>query len=147
MKYLKSFNEDLSDSKFEIISANNYLEIERNSKFVNFNSDEVSKIREISSIIENSDTDISDFYSSHRVGFNDPSNYYIKIKYNTGYLIFGILKLDDEWYILTEYINGGKTTSRTGNFVSNIEQIKCDQFDGLLECLRERVNKIVSKNQ
>lgn len=123
MKYLKKFNES-SESYYEEIYQDDPIINSDTNDEIEFTKNEVDDIislydKKIFSINLKGWTEGSVVFDGsivHEIGIKD--------KFNT----YAIYKYDDEWYILlTRYVNNNNWT-----------YYKCDQFEGLLECLKDK---------
>jgi len=134
MKYIKLF-EDLNESEYEKIERDEYYDDSGTLKFtpVNFTNLEINKLESLGLTLDHylklipvpvqEPGDVG--YKSIGIFkfFNKMDNYRASLSFCNAI----ILKAEDEWYYIT--------TDFTRNYT--IVRYKCDQFDGLLACLKK----------
>lgn len=123
MKYLKKFNES-SESYYEEIYQDDPIINSDTNDEIEFTKNEVD---DITSLYDNKTFSITPRgWTERTVIFDGSIVHEIRImdKFNT-YVIY---KYDDEWY----------TLSTRYEFDNSWKYYKCDQFEGLLECLKDK---------
>lgn len=153
MKYLKLFDSK-NEEKFSDITENDYLDVERQSLHIN----DIEK-RKIESLIKENDKNgfrtpitveypkntftplnriscrIVVSYESYRGG---PGKGMTRTILPTSYI--SIIKCDDEWFYVRDYYQ--ETSLNTRDLIKkDIEYYKCDQLDGLLDCIHACIHK------
>lgn len=132
MKYLKKFNESSESTYYEeIFGTDPILNHDTNDEII-FTNDEVETIRSLYN---------NEIFSITLKGWGEGAVVFdgsivneigIKDKFDT----YHIYKYDDEWYILlVKKANFKISTAR-----DMTKYYKCDQFEGLLKCLKDKTS-------
>jgi hypothetical protein len=127
MKYLKLF--ESFNKKWEMMSDDEFWRKESEFKLIPFNQEEWDKIKSILSPLFEDDT-----YSMEWAQNANTPNTIIDVREFNEDRLFEIWKMDDEWYFI---INWHRHENK-GRY------LKCDQWDGLEECLKDCVSEVLA---
>jgi hypothetical protein len=151
MRWIKLFEGFGRDEYYQEISSDEYQNLlgetdDKHTRFINtfsFNEKEIDDIKSsikspLQVYVLNKNEWIYIFQYMNREEFDKPRE-------RTGhwaavYNRWGISKLDDEWYLVEGYINWvDSEKGRSGGVMEAISYYyKCDQFEGLMELLKDK---------
>ena len=153
MKYLKRFNEN-KEGFYTEINQSEYDTMLKDINHSSFTPYEKSRMKDEFDTWGNR-IEI-EYFLGDDSKYKEPSNLYeyervlpgFKVKLNFGGRIFGkevnIVKLEDGWYLLDiiprDAPNFATRNNRT--YESYRKYYKCDQFDGLLHFLNEKIKEV-----